>query len=121
MDGQHAHALRFDLHVTLDLDFGSTSICAEKIVERRRIALLVGQRQGQEFVDWVGGFGSEPADERPPPTILAEEQGIEGKGRKRLAPLPAIFEPMFGLESGDRHSQPQARRLANLSVQPQFS
>ena len=56
------------------------------------------QRQGQEFIDRVGGFGPEPADQRSPAAILAEQQRIKSKGRKRLRPRAPPFEPARGFD-----------------------
>ena len=99
MDGEHAHALRLDLHVALDFDIGGFDL-SEKIVKRRRLALLMRQRQGQEFVDRVGGFGSEPADQRSPAAVLPEEARIKGEGRKRLRPLAPRSKPARGFDGG---------------------
>ncbi len=68
------------ISTSVDFDLG------KKIVQRRRFALLMRERQGQEFIDRVGGFGPEPADQRSPAAVLAEQQRIKGKGRKRLGP-----------------------------------
>ena len=97
MNGQYAHALGLDLHVALDLDVDCFDL-AKKIVQRRRLPPLMRQRQGQKFVDRVGGFGPEPADQRPPTAILAEQQRIKGKGRKRLRPRAPPFEPARGFD-----------------------
>jgi hypothetical protein len=88
MDGQDAHPLGLDLHVALDLGVVSFDL-GEKIMQRRRFTLLVRQRLGQELVDRVGGFGSEPANQRPPAAVFAKEKRVESERRKRLrSPLP---------------------------------
>ena len=81
VDGQDPHALGLDLHVALDLGVGGFDL-GEKVVQRRRLAPLMRQRQGQKFVDRVGGFGSESAGQGSPPAVLAEEQRVEREGRK---------------------------------------
>ena len=86
VDGQDAHAFGLDLHVTLDLGVGGFDL-GEKIVQRRRLTALMRQRQRQEFVDRVGGFGSETAGQGSPPAVLAQEQRIEREGRKGPRPL----------------------------------
>ena len=106
VDRQHAHALRLDLHVALDLDVGRFDL-GEKIVQRRRLALLVRQRQGQEFVDRVGGFGAEPADQRPPAAVLAEQQRVKGEGRKR--PSLALAMRRGDARRRGRRPRPQPR------------
>ena len=66
-------------------------------MQRRRLAPLMRQRQGQEFVDRIGGFGPEPADQRPPAAILAEQQRIKGERRERLRPRLPSVEPARGV------------------------
>ena len=97
VDGQHPHPFALDLHVALDLNLRRFDL-AQKIVQRRRLALLVRQRQGQEFVDRVGGFGSEPAEQRPPAAVLPKQERIEGERRKRLRPRPPEAKPARGFE-----------------------
>ena len=99
VDGQHSHALRLDLHVAFDFDVGRLDL-AQKIMQRRRLALLVGQRQGQEFVDWVGGFGPEPANQRSPAAVLAEQRCIKGKRGKNLRPRPPFYQLARGVLCG---------------------
>jgi len=43
-------------------------------MQRRRLALLMRQSQGQEFIDWIGGFGPEPPISARRAAILAEQQ-----------------------------------------------
>ena len=89
VDGQYPDAFGLDLHVALDFGVGRFDL-GEKIMQRRRFTLLMRQRQGQEFVDRVGGFGSEPADQRSPAAVLAQEKRVERERRDRLrAPPPS--------------------------------
>ena len=117
VDGQHAHALGLDLHVALDLRVSRLDL-GEKIMERRRLALLMRQREGQEFVDRVGGFVSEPADQRESAAVLAEEARVKSERRKGLRPRAPDGEPARGCNGGSVIVRPQARRRANRSAPP---
>ena len=99
MDGQHAYALGLDLHVALDLRVSRLDL-GEKIVERRRLALLMRERKGQEFVDRVSGFMSEPADQRQSTAVFAQEARVKSERRKGLSPGAPDGEPARGGNGG---------------------
>ena len=102
----------------------STSIVStlgEKIMQRRRLALLMRQSQGQEFVDRIGGFGPEPADQRSPAAILPEQQRIKSKRVKAPSPARAIFRAGARLRRRRLRPRLRAPRRANRSVAPQVS
>ena len=115
VDGHHAHAVRLVLHVALDpasvaFDLG------EKIMQRGRVALLMRQRESQEFVDRVGGLGSQPTDQRAPAAVLAEQAGVESEGRKRLRPPAPRVEPARGFAR--RTFLASRERLGERAVPP---
>ena len=92
MDRQHADAVAFGLHVALDRGVSLLDLGQEQ-GQRRRLALLVGERQGEKFVDRIRRVRSEPRKQRLPSPVLAEKPGIEGVGRQRPRPLAPVREP----------------------------
>jgi hypothetical protein len=116
VDGQHSHALRRDLHVAFDFDVGRLDL-AQKIMQRRRLVLLVGQRQGQEFVDWVGGFGPEPANQRSPAAVLPEQHCINQTGVE-----PALARHSASWRAASCAGPSRAHKgFGGRCVAPQFS
>ena len=45
------------------------------------MAVLIGERLGQQLLDRVGGVGPEPRQEQPPAAALAEQPGVDLEGR----------------------------------------
>ena len=59
MDRKNAHAVAFGLHVALDRRVGLLDLGQEQ-GQRGRFALIVGERQGEKFVDRIRRVGPEP-------------------------------------------------------------
>ena len=53
----------------------------QKALQGRYMLALVGERQGEEFVDRIGRLGAEPLQHRPSPVFGSQDLGIEFEGR----------------------------------------
>ena len=100
MDGHHADAVAARLHVALDGNVGALDL-VEKIQQRRRLVLLVGERERKEFVDRIARLGPQARQDRPPAAVLAEQPGIEGE-RRKARPLAPGRKPAMTSRSAAR-------------------
>ncbi len=61
MHGHHAHFVARDIHVAFDFALRRPNPI-EEALQRRRLALLVSEREIEEFIERVGGLSAEPRE-----------------------------------------------------------
>src|SRR5262249_53775919 len=111
----HPHLVARDLHVALDLAGGGAQPSDEPL-KRRRFTRLIIERQGEKFVEGVGGLEAEALEHAAAPAVAAEHAGIEGEGALapcRLGPSVELDRRCgeFRRGAGRERSAERARRL----------
>src|SRR5436305_14953364 len=77
MHGEHAHLVAVALvEIALDLDRAGGEPMQETL-ERRDMRPLIGEGEGEELVERVGGFRAEPTKRGAPSATRRENIGIE--------------------------------------------
>ena len=71
MHGHHADFVARDFHVAFDLG-ARLPQPGEEALQRRRLAPLVIEREIEELVERIVGFGTEPGEKTPPRTAGAK-------------------------------------------------
>ena len=94
MHGQDANlvALAF-AEIALDLDITGGDP-AQEALQRGHVLALVGERQGEEFLDRVGRLGPEPLEQRLSPTTGAEDLGIKLERRHEIGASEQLAQPL---------------------------
>ena len=88
--GHHPHLVAAMLHVALHLGVGLAQV-GEEAGQRRRRAVVVGEREVEELIERVGSLGSEAGKELRARALAIEDRGEELERRRVVgARAPAL-------------------------------
>ena len=110
--GHHAHLVAAAVHVALDLGVALFHPMQEAL-QAGGVERFIGQRQREEFVDGVIGFGAQPPDQPLAHAVMHQRGGIEFV-RRFVVGLGAHF-----LQEGMCEAEHGVLALAHFQFAPQ--
>ena len=108
MHRHHPHFVAAAIHVALDLRFAAFEPVQEPF-QRRRVVLLIGEREGSELVQRIRRFGAEACQQFQPRLLFDKRMGIEFVRRFAVRASAHLLEKFV--------RAPESRRFAGAFLE----